>query len=198
VPGATSSDLLSNGTLDRAVTEITTRRGDADPNNDVQLVTLEIGGNDLLGLFSSLVLTGICPDVQTGFRKPECIDALRNVFERYSPNLTAALERLHAADATLPVLLSTQYNPLEHIPSFGELGDLSIEGLPDTPFPEGMNDLIRQVAAGRDGVTVVDIYAAFRGRTLELISPDIIHPNDAGYAAMADAEIAAIAALRGR
>jgi lysophospholipase L1-like esterase len=198
VPGATSQDLLDGGKLDQAVAEITRRNGDTDPNNDVQLVTLEIGGNDLLHLFSSLVLTGVCPDVETGFAKPECNSALRTTLDQYRPNLAAALDKLRAADPSLPVLLSTQYNPLEALPRLGDLGVLSLEGMPNTQFPEGLNDIIRQVAQGRDDVTVVDMYQPFLGRTLGLISPDFIHPNDAGYQVMADAEISAIASPRAR
>ncbi len=198
VPGATSTDLLNDGQLDRAVAEIAGRDGDADPDNDVQLITLEIGGNDLVALFTSLVLTGICPDVEVGFQKPECVEPLRATFDHYLSNLTKALDRLEAADSAVPIVLSTQYNPLGYIPSLGELGDLSIEGLPNTVFPEGLNDIIRNVATGRADVTVVDMYGPFLGHTPEYISGDGIHPNDAGYATMADAEIAAIAALRTR
>ncbi len=196
VPGATSDDLLSNGTLDRALSEITQRDGDTDPANDVQLVTLEIGGNDLLALYGSFVLTGICPDVETGFQKPECVQPLQTTLGHYRPNLTTILDRLAAADPAVPIVLLTLYNPFGHVPKFGEIGDLSIEGLPDTPFPEGINDIMRAVAAGRSDVTVVDVYGPFHGHTPDFIFADGIHPNDAGYAAMADAVTSAIAKLR--
>lgn len=189
VPGATSDDLLSNGTLDRALSEITQRDGDNDPANDVQLVTLEIGGNDLLRLYGAFVLTGVCPDVETGFQKPECVQPLQAALDHYLPNLTTALDKLKAADPAVPIVLLTLYNPFGHVPKFGEIGDLSLEGLPDTPFPEGINDIMREVAAGRSDVTVVDAYGPFRGHTPDFIFVDGIHPNDAGYAAMADAVI---------
>ena len=59
--GDTSAQLMQHGHLDWALSEITRRNGDGDPGNDVVLVTLEIGGNDLLDLFFDYVVPGICP-----------------------------------------------------------------------------------------------------------------------------------------
>ena len=48
------------------------------------------------------------------------------------------------------------------------------------------NDLIRVMVAGEGpGVTLVDLYAAFGGVAGDLLSPDGLHPNDAGYQRMA-------------
>ena len=44
VPAETSGSMISGGQLAAAVATI------ADPDNDVEVVTLDIGGNDLLGL----------------------------------------------------------------------------------------------------------------------------------------------------
>ena len=189
VPGATSQDLIDNGSLDRAAQEIEQRNRDSDPVNDVQLVTLEIGGNDLLGIYFSLVQTGACPDLEASLSNPDCTGALHTAYEGFRPNLTAALDRLHDADPALRIMLLTLYNPFDYLPGIGDLGDLSLEGRPDTPFPDGLNDIIREVAQGRDGVTVVDVFPLFQDRSLELVSPDGIHPNDAGYQVMADAVI---------
>ncbi len=196
VPGATSQDLLNGGKLDQAVQEITQRKADSNPNNKVRLVTLEIGGNDLLSIYFGLVQTGDCPDVATSLQKTRCVDALRSALDGFRPNLTAALDRLRQADPSLRIMLLTLYNPFGYVPGLAELSDLSLEGKPNTPFPEGLNDVIRDVARGRDDVTVVDLYPLFQGRTPGLISPDRIHPNDAGYNVMADAVIAAITTLR--
>ena len=124
--------------------------------------------------------------------KPQCADALRSAFDGFRPNLTATLDRLREADPSLRILLLTLYNPFEHVPGVGGIGDLSLEGKPATPFTEGLNDIIRDIAQGRDDVTVVDIYPLFQGRSQELISGDGIHPNDEGYRVMADAVTAAL------
>ncbi len=194
--GDTSEQLLSHGHLDEAIANIVRQNGDDDPDNDVKLATLEIGGNDLLNLYSSLVLTGQCPTVKDSLAKPNCVDALRGALDRFKPNLKTALDRLLAADPKLNIILMTLYNPFSGgIPTFDELGKLGLEGLPDTPFPEGVNDIIR--AQARDsGVTLVDWYPLFEGKALQYISGDFIHPNDAGYRVLADAVIQALGAAR--
>ena len=74
--GDTSRDLIDHGHLDEAISAIEELNGDGSDENDVSLVTLEIGGNDLLRLFFSSVLTGICPDVTTSLTKAECYEPL--------------------------------------------------------------------------------------------------------------------------
>lgn len=189
--GDTSQDLLDHGHLHQAIAEIEERNGDDDRGNDVRLVTLEIGGNDLLRLYYSLVLTGACPDLEAALAKAECGDALRQALDGFEPNLDTALDRLEQADPSLTIVLLTLYNPFAHLP-VGKLGELSLEGKPDTPFPEGLNDIIRRVAEGRDNLTVVDLHPLFEGRTDELVSIDGIHPNDEGYRVMADAVLGAL------
>jgi len=193
--GDTSRDLFDHGHLDEAVAEIERRNGDGDPANDVRLVTLEIGGNDLLRLYFSLVATGLCPDVATSLEKPECAEPLASALRNFEPNLRSALERLAQADEAVPVVLLTIYNPFGHVPGVGELGELSLEGRPDSPFPEGLNDVIRTLAAQHE-VLLVDVYPLFQGRSEELIASDTIHPNDRGYQVIAEAVLETLASRR--
>lgn len=191
--GDTSDDLLQGGTLGRAVDAIKARNGDDDTSNDVRLVTLEIGGNDLLGIYFSLVQTGTCPNVQTALAKPECTQALHDALDGFRPNFDTALDRLREADPDVPIVVMTLYNPFDYLGAIGELGVLSLDGQAGTDFPEGLNDIIRAVAGDHEGVAVADAYSAFKGRTAALLFSDFIHPNDAGYRTMADTVIAAIA-----
>jgi lysophospholipase L1-like esterase len=188
--GDTSEDLFVHGHLGDAITELRDRNGDDDPGNDVRLVTLEIGGNDLLQLYFSLVVTGACPTVQESLAKAECVDALSVTLERFEASLGAALDRLLEADPALNLLLMTIYNPFSGgFQPVDELAELALEG--DTaPFEEGLNDIIRRAAAER-GVTLVDWYPLFRGKANEYIYSDLIHPNDEGYRVMAEAVLAA-------
>jgi lysophospholipase L1-like esterase len=190
--GDTSADLLDHGHIDEAVSEITTRAGDDDKTNDLRLITLEIGGNDLLRIYASLVRTGICPDKETTLEKPECTDALTTALEGFGPNFDEALLRLREADADVPIVVMTLYNPFDFLGDLGGLGELSINGEAGTPFEEGINDIILGLATAHEGVAVADVYSAFKGQTAELLSSDFIHPNDAGYRVMADAFIAQI------
>ena len=190
--GDTSDDLIQGGNLDRAVAMIESNNSDGNQTNDVQLVTLEIGGNDLLGIYFSSVQTGLCPDVQTSLAKPECTQALHDALDGFRPNFDTALDKLQEAGPAVPIVVMTLYNPFDYFGAVGELGVLSLDGKAGTDFPEGLNDIIRSVAADHPGVIVADVYSAFAGKTAGLISSDLIHPNDAGYGTMADAVVAAL------
>jgi lysophospholipase L1-like esterase len=189
VAGDTSQDLVDTQ-LQRAVDEIARRNGDADPANDISVVTLEIGGNDLLDVFFDMVLPGICPNVEVGLETPECVDELRSALAAYQPNLSLILQRLRAAGPDVPIYLLTLYNPFSGgSPEIDELVELALEGRPGSPFPEGMNDIVRSEAGAHDA-RLVDVYPSFEGKAREYISSDAIHPNDTGYAVMSEVVLA--------
>ncbi len=195
--GDTSQQLIDHGHLDEAIATIGQLNGDSNEDNDVRLVTLEIGGNDLLELYLSLVLTGICPDVTAVLSKPECIEPLTSALTGFDANLGPILDRLQEADPELRIFLLTIYDPfsgLEQdqsgIARFSLEGFL--EGMDASQFPDGLNTIIRRLALPWN-ITLVDLYPLFENRAPELISNDAIHPNDAGYAVMAEAVIAALA-----
>jgi lysophospholipase L1-like esterase len=190
VAGFDSRELIDKGELQRATTEIKDRNGDSNPNNDVRAVTLEIGGNDLLDIFFEFVLPGRCPSVAEGLQKPECVAQLRNALDLYEPNLDKILSTLQQADPQLNIFLMTLYNPFSGAsPPLDELGEFSLEGRADTPFPEGLQDIIRRQAQAH-GVHLVEVYPLFEGKAHEYIAGDTIHPNDTGHRVMADAVIA--------
>ena len=57
----------------------------------------------------------------------------------------------------------TLYNPFSaKIEVFDPFGILSLEGMPDTPFPEGINDFVRAPAAA-SGAKLADVYPELRG-----------------------------------
>jgi lysophospholipase L1-like esterase len=190
IAGDTSRKMLEEGTLERAVMEIEQRNQDDDAGNDVEVVTLEIGGNDLLDIFFDYVLPGRCPNVELGLQRPECVNQLRGALDRYEPNLDEIIDRLHEADPDLNVFLMTLYNPWSGgDPELSGLAELALEGDPSTPFPEGLQDIIRRQAEA-NGVPLVEIYPLFANKSKELIASDQIHPNDPGYRVMADAVLA--------
>ncbi len=196
VPGDTSDDLLNGGPLEQAIAEIEARKSDSVAGNEVAVVTLEIGGNDLLNLFFELVIPAICPNLEDSLSKPRCVEAFEGTLDAYRPNLKEVLERLRRADPDLPIFVMTLYNPFSgKTPAVDELVELALEGAPDTPFEEGLQDIIRD-EAGAAGVHLVDVYSQFEGKGFEYIGNDLIHPNDAGYAVMAEAVLAAMREAR--
>ena len=190
--GDTSDDLLKRGFLDATIALIQYRNGDDDPDNDAKLVTLGIGGNDLLAMFNELVLSGTCPSVEEALAKPECVESLRETLDRFGTNLAIALDRLTEAGPDVRIVVMTLYNPMSESSWFPEAQDMAqvvemaLEGLPDTPFPEGLNDITRSEVEER-GFILVDWHPLFESRGNEYIARDFIHPNDDGYEVMAAA-----------
>ncbi len=193
VPGDTSADLLA-GPLDEGISEIQRRRSDGIPGNEVSVITLEIGGNDLLNLYFDLVVPGVCPNLTEGLANPKCVAGLQAALDEYGPNLHEALARLKDAAPDIPVFLLTIYNPFSGgSQNIDEVAKLALEGEPGTPFPEGLNDIIRSEGQAA-GVQVVDIYPLFLGKASQYIYRDLIHPNDTGYKVMAGAVLEAMRA----
>ena len=164
------------------------RRGSA-----IRLVTLDIGGNDLL----ALPRTEPCASAPTG---EACRQTVIATLARFEDNYRTILERLtralreSAPDARLLVL--TYYNPFSGTGVELEVaGDGALLGddrridcdAARVPANRGMNDILSCVAS-EFGAEVVDGYPPFvgRGTELSLILSYDIHPNDAGYAALTD------------
>lgn len=189
--GDTSAQIRNDGQVERAVAEITSRNTDAATDNDVRYVTLTIGGNDLLDLFFPLVLGGRCTSVADALDKAECRDPLSAAVVELRANVAATLAALHAAGPSVEVIVITLYNPFSAVPIAQGIGALALEGLPNTPFADGANDILRQEAA-KTGARVAEVYALFEEKPGRLIAEDRIHPNLEGHRLIADAVIKAI------
>ncbi len=191
--GDDSRELLFSGPLDEGLRQIALRATDAEPGNEVSAITLEIGGNDLLDIYFDLVLPGDCPSVIEALQRETCVTALKSALAAYRSNLTETLNRLIEATPETPIFLMTIYNPFSGGASvIDEIGVLTLEGREGTPFPEGLNDIVREVGA-ETGVILVEWYELFLGKQSEYIAFDLIHPNDTGHAVMAEAVIEAMA-----
>jgi acyl-CoA thioesterase I len=186
VSGETSASMLGGGQLDAALGAIHR----ADP--PVGLVTLDIGGNDLL----ALLRTEACQVDPLG---PSCLGMVATTLGTFESNFRAIVDRLCDAldrshpDATLALM--TYYNPFSGAnPHFEAAADLALLGTdrrigsdPAAREARGTNDVIACVAR-EAGAVVVDIHPAFAGRGLELtnIAMYDVHANDRGYGVIAD------------
>jgi lysophospholipase L1-like esterase len=192
-PGETSDSFIAGGQLALAVAAI------VETTTDTRVVTLDIGGNDLL------VLTSIEP-CQSFPGSDLCQALVAAQLRKFAINydlilgaLSSALENDPGNKETLFVM--TYYNPYsgtgllyEAFADRALLGsDLVIDcSAPPGDARAGLNDLIACIGAS-SGAVVADVYPAFRGRGFELthIAAGDIHPNDAGYAVIAQTFIAA-------
>lgn len=187
VGGETSTSMIRAGQLAAALGAIAT----AEP--PVGVVTLDIGGNDLLRLLG----TETCAANPLG---PDCLQLLALTLTDFEANYRQIVGELadaldaHAPGAQLAVM--TYFNPFSgtdaayeaasELALLGSDGRVDCEA--DDPEARGMNDIIACV--GDDlGAIAVDVQPLFAGLGLELthIASEDIHANDAGYAVIADA-----------
>jgi lysophospholipase L1-like esterase len=186
VPGATSTSLISGPSpqLPAALAELEARNGDKRQNNDVEVVTVDIGGNDLLATLPYCI----------GGITPACIASLNAAITTLSANFDYILGELRAAagpDTTMIVM--TYYNSFVNpdclYNAAEPLGNLALEGNLYVGVPMGANDVIRSVAAAH-GAEVAElvpggVFPALLGPSDVL--PDCVHATDSGYAIIADA-----------
>jgi lysophospholipase L1-like esterase len=172
--GASSTALRNNG-------QLTTALADINAPSDTRAVTIEIGGAD--GLFGPCAGhwddPGTCP--------------FRANYAEILGELQTALEADPGAESFKTM---AYYNPSTGKGDSQEasrdnllLGDNLTVGCSDSGANAGLNDAIFQ-EAGKLGVPVANTYPAFKQAGQAFISqtdPLHIHPNDAGYAAIAKA-----------
>src|SRR2546425_2665486 len=182
VPGAKSTDLLvPGGQLDSAVNLISQRQQDASPAaNEAEIITIDIGGNDLL----ALVAPG-SPCLQSASVEP-CRAAFGDVLKAIQSNLTEAVRRLRLAAPEAVVVVVDLYNP------FSGTGDLR-EPIAELGVGQANGVIGAVVAKAELQAREASVFQLFSGRGGQWIAPDGIHPNDNGHAVIAEAVIAAIA-----
>lgn len=188
VRGATTGDLVA-AQLPDALALI------ADPDTDTSVITISIGGNDMLDLIND-PSDPCLADVTS----PTCQQLLFLAMHGVATNMPVILGSLQAALADDPgtesILVLLPYNafggtghPLEAVIAQVMRGpDLAFDCSVD-PATFGLDDILGCTALAT-GALVVDAYPLFEGRTLELTHMGEgfnVHPNDDGYAVLAKA-----------
>jgi lysophospholipase L1-like esterase len=184
VGGATTASLIQVQ-LPKAIALIEERQADRDPFNDVEAISVTIGGNDIFNpLVAACVLHTTPTDCQT------VVDATLAAAEA---GVIEILRQLTAAAGRhTEVIITAYYNPLGSCflsqvnPAAVAIGDAvleggSVAGLVDVT--EGLNDRIRNAAAS-SGAQVADLYGALSGDQF-VGGRDCLHPNLAGHTTIA-------------
>jgi acyl-CoA thioesterase-1 len=182
IAGARSADLVApGGQLDSALDEIRVRQEDASPiANEVEVISVDVGGNDLLGL----VAPG-SPCLESASVEP-CRAAFGEVLSSIDRNLTEIVTRLREAAPEAIIVVVDLYNP------YSGTGDLR-EPIAEVGVGQ-VNGVIGAATADPDlRITTASIFQLFTGRGTQWVAPDGIHPNDNGHRVIAEAVIAAIA-----
>jgi lysophospholipase L1-like esterase len=192
IGGETTGSFIA-GQMDAAVATI------LDPATDVSVVTLSIGGNDLLNLLNEP--TDACVIDPNG---DDCQAQLGAALFGVATNYPVLMYALASALAQDPgaerVFVLTLYNPFGGTGSQYEgpidhalLGaDLTVDcaAAAANPLAAGLNDIV-SCTSEAFGATVVDGYAVIGDQALTLThigDPGFnIHPNDDGYEAIAKA-----------
>lgn len=180
VNGETSATMREEGQLAAAVAFIRERNSDGEPANDVAVITIDIGGNDL----RAVIKPGkpcAPPKELTG---RECVDAITKALDGSRANIPLALRELRvAAGPGAIIIAANSYNPYSG--SGGAFDVPLVDGV-----ISGLNEIIEAGATGIEvDAEVAGFNTPFTGKSLELTGlatpGEDFHPNAAGHREMA-------------
>jgi lysophospholipase L1-like esterase len=180
ISGETSASLLNGSQLTAAKQRID------DVNTDTTVVTIDIGGNDLLGA---------CHPASGGFSLAAC----QTTIQTFATNLDAIFDELDTALANDPgpeqVIAIEYYNPWSGRPNSSTAAAnarLALLGTDDmidcdgTGTERGFNDVIACVGSQHQAKRA-DLLPPFTGHgTIGDYFFDDIHPNDTGHQVIAN------------
>ncbi len=185
VGGATTPTLIANQ-LPAAVELLEARNGNNNPRDNVEVVTLHIGGNDVTNPIVAACLGGL---------SATCQQVIASEFAAYRADLDTALSALReAAGPDTRIVIGTYDNPfaqcfLGGVPGAVQLAALVLEGGPGLPV--GLHDIMRDVA-GDYGVEVAEVFGDLAPQDW-VGGNDCLHPDDSGYEKVAAAFVEVLA-----
>ena len=175
VSGESSGTLIRSGQLDTAVAFI-----EANP---VSYVTIDIGGNDLLGHLGGA-------DCSADVESAACQDRIDASLATYEANMDLVFDELESAAGDATIILLQTYNPF----SFGFADAVVFEAESDLAMGR-LNDIAARLAADR-GIVVADGATPMMGTvavtTHMADSPPDIHPTPLGFDVLASALLDAL------
>lgn len=181
-PGVTTTSLIAEQ-LPAATALIRDRRANGVATDDVELIALSVGGNDVFGPVTRACVTGGTAS------SPECASTVRTALTGFATNYAQILTALRtAAGPDTAIVTMTYYNPVPFCQlgqppaNAGPLAELVLEGgaVPGQAQPiQGLNDIIRAVSA-QAGAVVADTHGKLGARHV-VGGEDCLHPNRRGH-----------------
>jgi lysophospholipase L1-like esterase len=160
--------------LDNAVSLLTRLR---DEGHDVVLISLSIGGNDLLALRDMGCRGG---------GQPQCLTAFSDLMNSYNADMQTVYSKLNEAkDPATPIFQNTIYDALD---CGQEDAEITASAVSVKTYNQRMDG-----AARVGGAFLVDFYEPFKGRACEYISG--VDPTYRGYDVILDLDKAMYDAL---
>jgi lysophospholipase L1-like esterase len=175
LPGVTAPAVAAEQ-LPVALPMLEARNHDANPRNDVEVVTLHVGGNDVSRPIQEACLAGF---------GPECVGTILTEMATYEADLRVVVSQLRAAAGEdTPIVLGTYDNPvpfcaLAPIPGAIELGAIVLEGF-DPLGIDGVHDILRDVAADYDA-EVAEVFGQITSPGDWVGGEDCLHPTGSGH-----------------
>jgi lysophospholipase L1-like esterase len=170
VSGESSGTLIRTGQLDAAI--------DFMRSNSISYVTIDIGGNDLLGHLGEA-------DCSTDIESASCRERIAASLVAYEGNMTTIFDDLVRAAPDASILLLETYNPF----SFGFAGAVVFEAESDRAIAD-MNAIAVRLAQER-GIIAADGFSPMMGTVAATThmadSPPDIHPTPIGFDVLASA-----------
>jgi lysophospholipase L1-like esterase len=176
VGGATTPTLIANQ-LPAATQLLQTRNSNQNPRDNVEVVTVHIGGNDVTNPIIGACLGGLTAN---------CVQVIASEFGAYRSDLNTALSALRgAAGPDTRIVIGTYDNPFatcnlgQQFPGSVQLANIVLEGSLPPFVPQGLHDVMRDVADDH-GVEVAEIFGDL-GPQDWVGGTDCLHPDDSGY-----------------
>jgi len=152
---------------------------ESSQDDNVEIISIDIGGNDLIALASGDSPCRVDP-LGGG-----CQQRFQEMQTTVRTNLTEAAKRLTKAAPRADLTIVGLYNPYSGTGTSLEVpADIAVQQL---------NSVFAGVAGDPDiEAKTADVFDLFRGRAGTLIAADGLHPNDDGHAVIAEVLLAAI------
>lgn len=186
LPGVTAP-LVAAEQLPIALPMLNARNHDANPRNNVQVITIHVGGNDVSGPIRAACIGGFTQG---------CLTTFVTEMAQYETDLDDVVSQLRsAAGADTPIVLGTYDNPVPYcdlgaIPGAIQLGAVLLEGTPDGAL-DGVHDVVRRVAERYDA-DVAEVFGQLDAADF-VGGSDCLHPSATGHDKVTEAFLEIIA-----